>query len=486
VLGPTGNRTQVTESGPATTGRVVGYGYDLLYRLTSETIDEPGAADDAVITYVYDAVGNRLSRTETDSGGPETTTYVYDLGDRLVSETTGIVSSTFAYDPNGNLLSRTTAGQATTYSWDAENRMIGVDLGGGATIDLTYDADGLRSSRTVGAVTTFYLVDRHLGVGEVLAETTGADTAVYTIGLQRIARTDAGTGARFYSYDGQQSTRQLTDSSGVVTDTYTYDAFGVDLGHAGSTPNEFRYTGEQLDPNVGFYYLRARYYAPAQGRFVSTDPEAGKPYDPPSLHRYLYAHANPVTNADPTGREGIVAVLANLSIRTQLLIAGGFGLFAVAYSWVLSGDIGFAFQNGFDVFWKIEGALFFLVLAAEAAVVTGVEAVISGAAAKKLAEEASLKLQYTVLREVRKQSTLKASAGLHTAYELTFQAEKNIARYLKQLLEDTGAAKKILCPLLLNVAVRGLVGAGLVREFDPQHFPAANRIMRTTINDFCG
>jgi len=108
--------------------------------------------------------------------------------------------------------------------------------------------------------------------------------------------------ARFYLRDGQFSTRHLAETAGGVTDAYTYDAFGVELDATGATPNEFRYTGEQLDPNVGFYYLRARYYSQATGRFVTTDPERGSRFDPPSLHRYLYAHADPVDNSDPSGR----------------------------------------------------------------------------------------------------------------------------------------------------------------------------------------
>jgi hypothetical protein len=64
----------------------------------------------------------------------------------------------------------------------------------------------------------------------------------------------------FYHYDWQMSTRQLTDSSGNITDGYTFDAFGVLLDKFGATENDYLYTGEQYDVNVGFYYLRARYY----------------------------------------------------------------------------------------------------------------------------------------------------------------------------------------------------------------------------------
>ena len=47
------------------------------------------------------------------------------------------------------------------------------------------------------------------------------------------------------------------------------------------------YRGEQYDPDLGLYYLRARYYNPATGRFLSRDPEDGKASDPASLHKYL-------------------------------------------------------------------------------------------------------------------------------------------------------------------------------------------------------
>ena len=106
----------------------------------------------------------------------------------------------------------------------------------------------------------------------------------------------------FYVYDGAGSVRQLTNAAGAVTDTYEYDAFGVTLNHTGTTPNNYMYRGEQYDPDLGLYYLRARYYNSLTGRFLSRDPEAGKPVDPKTLHKYLYADGDPVNVMDPTGR----------------------------------------------------------------------------------------------------------------------------------------------------------------------------------------
>ena len=80
------------------------------------------------------------------------------------------------------------------------------------------------------------------------------------------------------------------------------------------------YSGEQTDAS-GLQYLRARYYDPANGRFNRLDPFAGNNSDPQSLHKYLYAHANPVMNTDPTGRfvfgivGGVIGAVGQLNAR---------------------------------------------------------------------------------------------------------------------------------------------------------------------------
>ena len=93
----------------------------------------------------------------------------------------------------------------------------------------------------------------------------------------------------------------------AVTDKYEYDAFGNKFTVTGSTPNNYLYRGEQYDSDLGLYYLRARYYNPATGRFVSMDPENGIITDPKTLHKYEYANGDPVNLKDPTGRDAIVA-----------------------------------------------------------------------------------------------------------------------------------------------------------------------------------
>ena len=158
------------------------------------------------------------------------------------------------------------------------------------------------------AVTTRYLVDdlNPTGLPQVVEEVVnGAVTRQYTYGLQRISQQQFMNNTwtpSFYVYDGGGSVRQLTNSEGVVTDEYEYDAYGNSFTKTGNTPNNYLYRGEQYDSDLGLYYLRARYYNPNTGRFMSRDPEDGDSFDPKSLHKYLYAGGDPVNGWDATGK----------------------------------------------------------------------------------------------------------------------------------------------------------------------------------------
>ena len=72
----------------------------------------------------------------------------------------------------------------------------------------------------------------------------------------------------------------------------------------GTVDNKYLFTGEQYDNNVGFYYLRARYYNQNNGRFVNLDVFQGLQFEPITLHKYLYANGNPANIIDPSGNVG--------------------------------------------------------------------------------------------------------------------------------------------------------------------------------------
>jgi len=290
VLGPAGNRTSVNELG----GRSVTYTYDVLFRLTKETISGDAQLNGQV-RYTYDSVGNRLTRNSTVAGVASSST-TYNANDRSQNE---------SYDPNGNTL--TSAG-GPTYAYDFENRLVSSN---GAQFH--YDGDGHLVSKTAGGITTDYLVDanNHTGHAQVVEEIVGGNvTRQYTFGHDLISQKQIVNGqVSFYGYDGQGSVRYLTDTTGNVTDTYTFDAFGNLIASTGTTPNDFLYVGERYDANLGFYYLRARYMNPQSGRFQTMDTFEGVIRDPLTLHKYLYANVDPVNRLDPSGHDATTAEL---------------------------------------------------------------------------------------------------------------------------------------------------------------------------------
>ena len=346
TLGATGSRIGATEQ----TGRTLTWNYDGIYRLTSEAVSQDPSGGNGEVDYTLDPVGNRTSANSSLPGVQSVTLNSFNLDDWLSPET---------YDANGNTL--TTGGK--TFAYDSENHLVSMN---GGAVTMIYDAFGNRVSKTVGNVTTTYLVEDDVnptGLPQVFEESVnGVLQRTYTYGLQRISENQQIQGAwtpSFYGYDGFGSVRQLTSLAGGVTDTYNYDAFGNLLSSPGPTPNNYLYRGEQYDSDLGLYYLRARYYNPSTGRLMSRDPEeytplkwAGSPLnstgnppsDPRKLHKYLYAGGDPVNRIDRTGRsyleEGIY-----LEIETGLsTYEYGFAL-GVAARYACLGDALYDFVN---------------------------------------------------------------------------------------------------------------------------------------------
>jgi large repetitive protein len=152
---PVGNIKTVDELG----GRKVAYNYDDLYRLTQEAVVDPTNGN-RTMGYAFDPVGNRLSKTDSVAGN---TTYAYDAGDRLITETSGSGITSYAYDKNGNTLSRNkNANDLTTYTWDQENRLKGANIvtpTGIKQVVYRYDANGIKVGQTVDGVDTRFLME---------------------------------------------------------------------------------------------------------------------------------------------------------------------------------------------------------------------------------------------------------------------------------------------------------------------------------------
>ncbi|EEF63316.1 RHS repeat-associated core domain-containing protein [Pedosphaera parvula] len=296
-----GNRTNLTEALNGV-NRTNSWSYDARFRLTNETITA-SAAPTGTISSKYDSAGNRTNRTSSVAGvGSQT--FNFNANDQI---------STDVYDSNGN----TRTNGANVFFYDAENRLTNATVGG-TNITVIYDGDGNRVRKIIGTTTNFYLVDdfNPTGYAQVLEEKTGTNlTRIYTYGLTLISQRDTVT--RFFGYDGNGNTRYLTDTSAAISDTYVYDAYGVLVANSGTSTNFYRYSGEQFDPNLGLYYLRARYMNPDTGRFWTRDSFEGNPEDPKSLHRYTYGEGDPIDNRDPSGHD-IGGVLTAINISGML------------------------------------------------------------------------------------------------------------------------------------------------------------------------
>jgi RHS repeat-associated protein len=153
----------------------------------------------------------------------------------------------------------------------------------------------------VDGVATEYVLDVAGGLPEVIIATTGG-ASTYYVQVQGQILAQYGSGAWAYVLpDHLGSVRQLADADGQVTLAQSYDPFGVLLEANGSGASEFGYTGEWYGSYIDLLFLRARYYDPAVGRFLSEDTKPGIAYLPKSLHIYMYAWNNPVLLTDHSG-----------------------------------------------------------------------------------------------------------------------------------------------------------------------------------------
>ncbi len=91
--------------------------------------------------------------------------------------------------------------------------------------------------------------------------------------------------------------------------SYDYDIWGNVLSQTEGMNNPFTYSGEVYDPETKLYYLRARYYDPSVGRFISQDTYKGQVDNPLSLNRYTYVSNNPLRYTDPSGNNGVAVTL---------------------------------------------------------------------------------------------------------------------------------------------------------------------------------
>lgn len=354
-----GNLRTITYPG----SRTVTYEYDELNRLvrmedwagrqttcsynTNGLVDLVVLPNGAKALYQYDDVGRMigLQNVRSNNSVISSCSYTYDKNGDIVSSTmdqpiplvlqSEVVDYTngtdnrilsanavsMAYDRNGNMLTN----GAAVYRYDYENRLTNAVTAGG-TWKYVYDGLGRRLAARHDAAERRFLLDPR-GMTHVLGEYDGDNNLVafYVYGLGLTYKVDAADGAYCYHYDYTGHTVAMTDSNSVIVNAYAYSAYGETLMIQETVPNAFRYVGKLgvMDDGNGLLYMRARYYSPEIGRFITDD--AILFYG--GVHQYSYADDDPVDRVDPAGfcgqklasaREAMTKLLASWWPRIKL------------------------------------------------------------------------------------------------------------------------------------------------------------------------
>lgn len=298
-----------------------------VYNDNSQITDITGSCDenesqDKHVVLSYDANGN-LIRTQCNDT-EKVMDYTYDNENRLKAvKENGTLLMAALYDGNGDRIFRVDYRKNPKYisnlGGTAENVYYNYSSGG-----ISYDHDmikdemlipnGVTQNSSINYELTGYINDINSQYTQVLMEY-GANqgiTNVYEYGDQRNSGTFNGKKG-YYLYDGRGSVSSVSGQTGGNMVSYTYDAYGNTTVNSGSPLNNpYQYNAEYTDSSTGNQYLRARYYDPASGRFLTKDTYLGETNDPLSRNLYAYTRNNPVNLVDPSGHlfGTIMAIIA--------------------------------------------------------------------------------------------------------------------------------------------------------------------------------
>jgi RHS repeat-associated protein len=216
----------------------------------------------------------------------------------------------YTYDDNGNL----TDDGTYTYTWSVAGWLTQVESIA-TTVVYTYNGDGVRVAQEVDGQVTRWVQDM-VDLAQVLVETSGGAETIYLYGHARLAQVE-GSACEWFLGDALGSVRQIVDDDGAVTLARDYTPFGLLRAEAGTGDSGYGFTGEQ--GGLGLVYLRARWYDPRTGRFLSKDPFPGYVRLPQTQHGYVYCVNNPVNLTDPSGLGRGVEPAELLPFLKQLL-----------------------------------------------------------------------------------------------------------------------------------------------------------------------
>jgi RHS repeat-associated protein len=269
-------------------------------------VDYNDGLSNEVTTWTYDAAGNRASDSSISGS------WTYDNLNRMTASPYG----TYTNDLLGNRTGLDTSGDDPEYSWDELNRMVAYFPDGdpGDETRYAYRADGMRVHKAEAYSThnanTDYFYDGQMGVMdvEVYDPASGPDVTTvtkYGIGARGIdlitKKVDSGSesfGYPIYDTHGNMvaTLARYGSNSYSTGNAQTYDVWGgVRSGSSTEDQGYVANLGHRKDSESDLQYMRARYYDPSTGRFVSEDRAKDR------SNWYAYCGNAPSTFVDESG-----------------------------------------------------------------------------------------------------------------------------------------------------------------------------------------
>ena len=273
------------------------------YNSSNELVRVDDAAANKTITYEYDYVGNITSvktyaYTTGTLGTPLTTqNYTYNSQNQRTD---------LSYDANGNM----TALNGYSFTW--ANRRLTSATSADNSISYTYNHSGIRTSKTVKGITTYYEVDENNNIVKQYELVDGVESNV----IEFVYGSDGSpvyftynNATYYYEKNMQGDIVGILDANGNTVVEYSYDIWGKLLSITGSLAstigqiNPLRYRGYYYDTETQLYYLQSRYYSPDLMRFISQDDPVLSNLQglPLGSNLYIYCLNNPVMYSDPSG-----------------------------------------------------------------------------------------------------------------------------------------------------------------------------------------
>lgn len=312
---------------PAGTGNVDEYEYDQTGRMTDATFSK-GIETLASLSYVRDKIGQVEDEANNGLPGAEEIAYGYDENERLIeageasfeydnaNNLTKSPGTTNAYDAASQLETGTAvsytydklgqrvetapaSGPSTSYDYDQAGNLLSIDRpeeGEAPAIEETfaYDGSSLLASQFNGLTTQYLTWD--LSASQPLLLNDDQNSYIYGPNGLPIAQISSEEVPTYLHHDQLGSTRMLTDSSGEVAGTFSFSPYGTPEGSTGTATTPMAFAGQYTDSQSGLQYLRARFYDPATGQFMTKDPLAAV-----MRTSYGYANQSPLHYVDPSG-----------------------------------------------------------------------------------------------------------------------------------------------------------------------------------------